>query len=500
MNRWTVVLCMLIIAIEALGQTDDLSNAFDAFKKSQMQQFDSFKTSQQSEYDAFRRAQNEQYAAFMREGWEAIHALPAIQVEKEKEVEPVVYELPTSDTLAATATYSEAIDTKSEVIVVPNPSAQPSPLAPVQAKDHILHKTVSVSYYGTLVSVGFPVSDNLKIQSLNEKGLADAWLHLSNEKYDITLSNVLNVRDAMSLCDWGYIEMLQAVSEKQYGKTNEAVLMQAYLLAQSNYKVRLAYGEGKLYILVASEYSILGMSRYEIDSEYFYPLQCELNQLKICKAFFENEKAISLQLREEQKLAQDMNSARRLSSKFGIVANVAVNKNEIEFFENYPSAYFGNKTLTRWVVYANTPLSRCVKESLYPTLQKSITGLNERDAVNKILNFVQTAFTYGYDDQVWGSDRAFFALETLHYPYSDCEDRSILFARLVRDLIGLDVVLIYYPGHLATAVAFAQDVNGDYLVYKGRRYTVCDPTYVNAPVGITMPGMNNKEAQVIALK
>lgn len=500
MNRWTVVLCMLIIAIEALGQTDDLSNAFDAFKKSQMQQFDSFKTSQQSEYDAFRRAQNEQYAAFMREGWEAIHALPAIQVEKEKEVEPVVYELPTSDTLAATATYSEAIDTKSEVIVVPNPSAQPSPLAPVQAKDHILHKTVSVSYYGTLVGVGFPVSDNLKIQSLNEKGLADAWLHLSNEKYDITLSNVLNVRDAMSLCDWGYIEMLQAVSEKQYGKTNEAVLMQAYLLAQSNYKVRLAYGEGKLYILVASEYSILGMSRYEIDSEYFYPLQCELNQLKICKAFFENEKAISLQLREEQKLAQDMNSARRLSSKFGIVANVAVNKNEIEFFENYPSAYFGNKTLTRWVVYANTPLSSCVKESLYPTLQKSITGLNERDAVNKILNFVQTAFTYGYDDQVWGSDRAFFALETLHYPYSDCEDRSILFARLVRDLIGLDVVLIYYPGHLATAVAFAQDVNGDYLVYKGRRYTVCDPTYVNAPVGITMPGMNNKEAQVIALK
>jgi hypothetical protein len=53
---------------------------------------------------------------------------------------------------------------------------------------------------------------------------------------------------------------------------------------------------------------------------------------------------------------------------------------------------------------------------------------------------------------------------------------------------------------LATAVAFAQDVNGDYLVYKGRRYTVCDPTYMNAPVGITMPGMNNKEAQVIALK
>ena len=100
----------------------------------------------------------------------------------------------------------------------------------------------------------------------------------------------------------------------------------------------------------------------------------------------------------------------------------------------------------------------------------------------------------------WGYDRAFFASETLHYPYSDCEDRSILFARLVRDLVDLDVVLIYYPGHLATAVAFKQEVNGDYLTYKGHRYTVCDPTFVNAPVGMTMPGMNNREAQVIALK
>ena len=28
-----------------------------------------------------------------------------------------------------------------------------------------------------------------------------------------------------------------------------------------------------------------------------------------------------------------------------------------------------------------------------------------------------------------------------YYPYSDCEDRSILFARLVKDLLGLDVVM-----------------------------------------------------------
>ena len=112
---------------------------------------------------------------------------------------------------------------------------------------------------------------------------------------------------------------------------------------------------------------------------------------------------------------------------------------------------------------------------------------------------MQTAFVYEYDDIVWGGDRAFFADETLYYPYADCEDRAVLFSRLVRDLLGLEVVLLYYPGHLATAVAFSEEVAGDYLVFDNQRYIVCDPTYIGAPVGRTMPNMNNQEAQIIVL-
>lgn len=117
-----------------------------------------------------------------------------------------------------------------------------------------------------------------------------------------------------------------------------------------------------------------------------------------------------------------------------------------------------------------------------------------------LLNFVQTAFVYEYDDKVWGYDRAFFAEETLFYPYCDCEDRSILFSRLVRDLLGLKVVLIYYPGHLATAVRFSENVTGDYLSVNTSRYVICDPTYIGAPVGRTMPNMNNGNAKVILLE
>jgi hypothetical protein len=125
--------------------------------------------------------------------------------------------------------------------------------------------------------------------------------------------------------------------------------------------------------------------------------------------------------------------------------------------------------------------------------------LGERDAVNKLLQFVQTALVYGYDDKVWGGDRAFFAEETLYYPYADCEDRAVLFSRLVRDIVGLNVVLLYYPGHLAAAVEFNEEGLGDYLLYGKKKYIVCDPTYIGAPVGRTMPNMNNQEAQIIIL-
>ena len=117
-----------------------------------------------------------------------------------------------------------------------------------------------------------------------------------------------------------------------------------------------------------------------------------------------------------------------------------------------------------------------------------------------LLNYVQTGFEYEYDDKVWGHDRAFFAEETLYYPYCDCEDRAILYSRLVRDLLGLDVVLVYYPGHMCTAVNFPDGAHGDYVVLDGKPFTISDPTYIGAPIGATMPGMDNKRAKVILLK
>ena len=306
------------------------------------------------------------------------------------------------------------------------------------------------------------------------------------------------------LCDWAYLMMLGAMSDAVCGKgTNEATMMQTFLLCQSGYKIRLGLTKNRdLRLLFKSEHLIYDLDGIKMDDGIYYLLQPVNNGgLNVCNISYPEEKPLSLWITQEQMFAENSSPERQLipqESKIGIMSRV--NKNLIDFFNTYPKSMIGEDVLSRWAMYARTPLSTETKDKLYPQLNAVVKQAdNVVIAANWLLYWVQTAFVYEYDDKVWGHDRAFFAEETLYYPYCDCEDRSILFSRLIRDLLGLDVMLVFYPGHLATAVAFNTPVNGDYIDMNGKRYTICDPTYIGAPIGATMPDMDNKTAKVIVL-
>ena len=74
-------------------------------------------------------------------------------------------------------------------------------------------------------------------------------------------------------------------------------------------------------------------------------------------------------------------------------------------------------------------------------MRKAVAGRTELEAVNILLNLVQTAFPYAKDVDAWGMERYFFADELWRYGDGDCEDKSILFSHLVRDILGLPVAL-----------------------------------------------------------
>ena len=130
---------------------------------------------------------------------------------------------------------------------------------------------------------------------------------------------------------------------------------------------------------------------------------------------------------------------------------------------------------------------------------KAIAGRSQLEAVQALTYFVQTALEYEFDNKVWGYDRLFYAEETLFYPYADSEDRAILLSRLVRDLVGLEAMIFYYPGHLALGVHFDEDIEGTHVIYNGDRFVLCDPTFINAPVGRAMPDFMDEDPERMIL-
>lgn len=98
----------------------------------------------------------------------------------------------------------------------------------------------------------------------------------------------------------------------------------------------------------------------------------------------------------------------------------------------------------------------------------------------------------------FGYEKSFYVEENFYYSANDCEDRAVLLAFLVRNLLHLDVHLLYYPGHEATAIRFSdQSIKGDGYVYQdGSKYIICDPTYIGAGVGQCMPEYENVKPKV----
>ena len=477
--------CMLSCAVKA--QDNNFRDVYLKFKE------EAFK-----KYNNFRDNANRQYVEFMQQAWKQFESKPAIPKPKEEQQPPTVY--PKNDEKKP---IKDSLQQHVEVIPFIEPEPQPEPVSPIQETPQPAEVYHNFKFFDTEYRVRLNESHRFKLDGCNNKILSATWAKLSQSDYNNVIHDCLELREQNSLCDWAYFLMLQALSDSFFDKdTNESTMLCAYLFAQSGYQMRLGIGNQRLYIMVASKHQIYNTNLWVIDGVNYYAFNCKEKSLQICEASMPNEKPLSLIMMQLPKFKEQTTQARTLQSKRykDICVNICSDATMVDFFQTYPSSMIGNNPCSRWAIYANTPLSESVKDQLYPVLQHQIIGCSQKEAVERLLNFVQTAFVYEYDDLVWGGDRAFFAEETLHYAYCDCEDRSILFSRLVRDLLGLKVLLVYYPGHLATAVHFTDTVSGDYLLLDNQRYTVCDPTYVGAPVGLTMPGMNNGEAKVILLK
>ena len=489
MKRILVTGITLLSLVVCYSQT---TNDFNEFRQGILNGYSQERNSIQNDYRSFRNKINADYADFLRNAWSNLTSFAPISKPKDKQpVPPVVFEENQSTT---------PVVIESKPVVTPTPEPSPTPISPIE-QNEISTTQRFVKFYGLEIPVRVPNTSPISILS-NENDIASKWEDFSDGRFDNSLYDLLTIKRSNQLSDWAYLKLVERFSNDYFSNENAASLLTAWLLCQSGYQIRLARDPNSIIVLFASNHTIFDSSYFIVDGIKYYPLNNSVSNIKICNAKFKGETPLSLAITKEQRLGSNMSDKRLIkSSRYSnLSASVSVNKNLIDFYNDFPTSAIGGNPLSRWGIYSNTPFSSVTSSSLYSQLRSSLSNCSTQEVVERLLNWVQTGFQYEYDDVVWGHDRAFFAEETLFYPYADCEDRSILFSHLVREICGLDVALVYYPNHLATAVKFSEPVSGDAVIINGEKFVICDPTYNGANVGHQMPGLDCTQVRTLVLK
>ncbi|MFA8301196.1 MAG: hypothetical protein ACEPOV_13600 [Hyphomicrobiales bacterium] len=349
---------------------------------------------------------------------------------------------------------------------------------------------VEFNYFGELITIKTDQSLIQKVKvPLKPKSFSKLWLKLANSNYANSLRQIKQHSDRLQLNDWAFYMLIDAYSKTIHqNDDNNREALCWFLMIKSGYKVKLAYSNLEIAILLPTNRQLFECSYFTINDTYYY-LSHELSSSKARtykKDYEGSNRILDMSLYREVKLPVEL-GARELSFNYNDQQHSLsfnFNRNLIDFFSSYPILDLG--------FYLNTAISSTTAESIKKQLKPFIQGMDEMEMSQFLLTFIHDAMPYKTDEEQFGREKYFFPEEVFIYPYSDCEDRSALYSYLIKDLVGLETIGIQSPQHLFTAVKFNQPI-GDKIIFEEKVYSVCDPTYIGAKIGDGMPDAMNSE-------
>ena len=381
--------------------------------------------------------------------------------------------------------------TKPVVVPVTPPAVKPS--APTGELFTASSDKQMVNFCGQKVYVDKSLKGVCSIGNMRENAIADAYEAMCKADYKALVDDCRKVKKKLNLNDWGIFLFVREASKTLCTDENAAVVMQQFLLNELGYKSKMARraDRNQMLLFVAADCQVYGHPYFTKDGLNYYNLTSnESCQFYMCQEDSPKAKSkLNMQVNHAPALNAGMVNSVHKNRSGSVAVSVDVPKSLMEFYGSMPQCDYS--------VYVNAEVNPSVASKVLSTLAPLVNGKSEAEAANLLINFVQTGFQYATDQEQFGYEKPFFVEELFYYPYCDCEDRSVLYSYLVRNLLKLDVVLLDYPNHIATAVCFNENVSGDFVTVGGKKYVVCDPTYIGASIGKAMPQFKNVAAKVL---
>lgn len=344
-------------------------------------------------------------------------------------------------------------------------------------------KAVEVNFYGHTVKIDYDNKlNNIRyesdveqfIKSFDEKSLGSDYVSLVNQFHQASQN--------FGLDDIGKVLLVNAFTKKAFAHRpqNFKTLITWYILYRDSMDVMLCYNKRKISLYGRLNITPYGIGYINKGGKVYTDLSFTLAQGSIGSVSEYRPKnynrlpkrLIQLNTNKYPKI-----NALKKSKAFSFTYkekkynfSATINQSLILYLKDLPVVELGN-------LYVNYGFSQSLQKTLILGLKHAATNMDKREAMGFLLNFVQS-IPYKTDDEQWGFERYSFAEETLFNAYADCEDKVILYATLVKQLLSVESVALVYEKdeHVAIAMKLPNNVASFSFTYKGNKYLSAEPT------------------------
>lgn len=505
--------------------------------QAQQTDFERFRQQQREAFQQYVSEQDRRFADFLRKEWKQVDLQEGEEILEDKPAdipvfEPIDVPLEASDVPSAEMddqetppaqrdeeTGREELSPEQREVPVdrtdvappvpervepPAPPPVPLPAATIPVREPASGSPVTeVTLFGTNYPVIYAEAfRTTRITALNNNAIADYWLALAGSPYQPAVADLKDLIETYKWNDWAAAVFIRRYADSLTSNENTQTALTWFLLNKVGYTVHVGYHGNRLVLIAPATTRVYAVPRYTMEgSRLAFYMMDYLNRntsgIRSIHTYAADDAApeASLELfMRDIPLAEPSVSERTVrfaTLDRAVEATIRFDNNKVDFFRTYPQTELG--------VFFNAAPSAVFESSVRAALEPLLEGRSQGDQLNILLRFVQTAFEYKTDTQQFGRQRFMTPDEIMFYPYSDCDDRAILFAYLVRTLLGLEVIGLEYSTHVATAVRADASLQGDRIVHNGNSYLVCDPTYIMADYGMTMPQFRNERPSVIPI-
>ncbi len=328
--------------------------------------------------------------------------------------------------------------------------------------------------------------------SVSEDSISGFWKSFSYSNSNLLVDQLMDYRDRLGLCDWGYFQLVKATASHIKKENNWGADQLTWaLMIRSGFDVRLAFNQSSTTVLFPSEniiyeknFVLIGQKRFYLDREMKgtllaaspnpYPDTNGNIDLRFYKSLNFSGKSII------KKFLVDWDNKRY---EFVFRINPDVNRFYNEYPKTDPAIFFG------------APVTSSFKDDLLRQLYPLLSKINKSGAAAFIQQFVQQQVKYYFETNKQVVP-ARFAEEVVASGSADDRGKSVLFSWMIRILLNLPVAGVQFPGYYSTAICFDGPMDGSSYLWKKSKYIFADPTFQNIPLGILVPEFEGLPARI----